>query len=165
MVHYEKGNMLFSDCDYLCHQVNCQGKMGSGIALAIKDKWPIVYEQYKEWYEWWQDVAADQFMVYENGPDGSELMLGHILTVKVNGKQSIINLAAQQYYGFDDRRYTSYEAFWNCLDEIKNSVPKGSTIAFPEKIGSNRGGANWNVIKAMIEAALGDDYDVYIYSL
>ena len=36
-----------SNADYICHQVNCQGVMGSGVAKAIRDKWPQVYEEYK----------------------------------------------------------------------------------------------------------------------
>ena len=43
-----KGDLLEADLDYYCHQVNCQGKMGSGIAKSIKEKWPIVYDKYIE---------------------------------------------------------------------------------------------------------------------
>ena len=46
MITYVKGNLLESDCNYICHQVNCQGRMGSGIAGQIREKWPIVYEMY-----------------------------------------------------------------------------------------------------------------------
>ena len=34
-MHHVIGNLLESDCDYICHQVNCQGKMNSGIAKSI----------------------------------------------------------------------------------------------------------------------------------
>ena len=44
MIHYVKGNLLDSDCDYICHQVNCQGVMGSGIAKQIRERWPEVYK-------------------------------------------------------------------------------------------------------------------------
>lgn len=32
MVHFVKGDLLKSDCQYICHQVNCQKRMGSGKA-------------------------------------------------------------------------------------------------------------------------------------
>ena len=32
--------------DYIVHQVNCQGKMGSGVAKRIKDEYPVVYKNY-----------------------------------------------------------------------------------------------------------------------
>ena len=72
---------------------------------------------------------------------------------------------AQDGYGYDGRRYTSYDAFWACLGEITKTVPKGSTIAFPDHIGCCRGGANWEVIRTMIEVVLGWDYKVYLYKL
>ena len=72
---------------------------------------------------------------------------------------------AQDSYGYDGRRYTSYDAFWSCLGAIRDSVPKGSKIGFPFKIGCGLGGANWEVIRTMIEEALGNDYEVYIYEL
>ena len=32
----------------IIHGVNCQGVMGSGVALAIRNKWPVVYDEYKK---------------------------------------------------------------------------------------------------------------------
>ena len=50
------------------------------------------------------------------------------------------------------------------LNELKNQIPKNSTIAFPYNVGCGLGGANWNVIVTMIDTVL-KDYDVYIYRL
>ena len=46
MIHFKKMNLLEADVDYICHQVNCQGKMNSGVAKAIRERWPIVYTTY-----------------------------------------------------------------------------------------------------------------------
>lgn len=144
-IHFVKGNLLNANLEYYCHQVNCQGRMGSGIAKAIKEKWPVVYDEYAK-------VASfDQH--------------GHIQLVHINDACCVINMFAQRYYGYDGRRYTSYDAFWTCLGEIKNFVPKGSKIGFPYKIGCGLGGANWPVIFQMIDEILGEDYQVYIYVL
>ena len=50
MIHHVKGNLLDSNCDYICHQVNCQGVMNSGVAKQIREKWPEVYESYVNFY-------------------------------------------------------------------------------------------------------------------
>ena len=150
-VHFEIGNLLDAPVDYICHQVNCQGRMGSGIAKQIRARWPRVYEIYQDWY---------QGKFYDNGD-----MLGHIQIVHNENEPCVINMAAQQFYGYDGSRYTSYDAFWNCLGEIRKQVPKGSKIGFPYKIGCGLGGANWKVIEKMIEEVLGFDYNVYIYIL
>ena len=61
---------------------------------------------------------------YECGaPTGSELMLGNVLIHAVNDHQNIVHMAAQHSYGYDNRRYTSYDAFWSCLGQIKDFVP------------------------------------------
>ena len=37
-----------SGCNIICHQVNCQGVMGSGIAKQVREKYPNVYNSYKK---------------------------------------------------------------------------------------------------------------------
>lgn len=148
MVTFHKGNILDSGADVICHQVNCMGKMNSGIAKAIRERWPEVYTRYRIKYECEVDL------------------LGQIQPVIINANKAVINMFAQYNYGYDGRRYTSYDAFWSCLGEIKKYLNPSVTIAFPARIGCVRGGANWNVILKMIEEVLGDynveiwDYDV-----
>ena len=102
---------------------------------------------------------------WESQMDVSEALLGDVQFVAVGENKTVVNMFAQQYYGYDVLRYTSYDAFWACLGKIKEFVPKGSTIGFPWKIGCGLGGANWEVIMTMIEEVLAEDYEVYIYIL
>ena len=37
MVTFHNGNILDSGADIICHQVNCRGVMGSGVAKQIKE--------------------------------------------------------------------------------------------------------------------------------
>ncbi len=151
MVYYVNGDLLEADVQYICHQVNCQGKMGSGIAKSIRNKWPDVYEMYMKWYTdcTWRNKS----------------MLGKCHSVPFDDNRTVINMAAQNYYGSDGKRYTSYDAFYNCLEQIRDKIPNGSKIGFPHGIGCGFGGASWNIIKTMIEEVLGKDYEVYIYKL
>lgn len=151
-VYYKTGSLLeATDVDYICHQVNCQGKMNSGIAKAIRDKWPTVYEDY---HDRCTQLRPSHFP-----------LLGTIQVLRVSNTTAIINMFSQEHYGYDGKRYTSYDAFWGCLHYIKRHVPPNHTIGFPDHIGCCRGGANWEVIKTMIEQVLGSDFDVYIYKL
>lgn len=165
MAVYEmKGDLLMADVDYICHQVNCQGVMDSGIAKSVKNKMPIVYKKYQEWFEYaCNEAIKNSHPKYSLNP--SDIMLGHIQTVSISNGKVVVNMAAQEYYGYDGKRYTSYDAFWSCLGEILKQVPKDSSIGFPYGIGSIRGGANWNVIYTMIKEALSEHYKVYIYQL
>ena len=133
------------------------GKMNSGVAKAIREKWPIVFTKYMELYN-------------QNTKNGYNTLLGDIQIIDLNDYKPdtwpkspvIINMFGQFDYGYDGKRYTSYNAFWSCLGHIREFVPKGSKIAFPYKIGCDRGGANWDVIYTMITIVLGCDYDVEI---
>ena len=173
MVQFVQGDLLKSNCDFICHQVNCQGKMNSGIAKQIREKWPVVYHNYMAKYNSVSDTADTLAGQYEGGgPTIGEMLLGSIQVVGLWEDyyatpihQSVINMFSQEYYGYDGRRYTSYDAFWNCLNLIKQTVPKGKTIGFPKRIGCDRGGANWNIILAMITEVLAEDYEVFIYYL
>lgn len=146
-----------ANCDYICHQVNCKGKMNSGVAKAIREKWPIVYTNYMAKFE----AVAPEF--WHNFLGNIQIVPLYEDFYKDENKQQIINLFSQNDYGYDGKRYTSYDAFWICLNQIAQTVPKGSRIGFPYHIGCGRGGANWNVIKEMIDEVLGKDYTVVIF--
>ena len=104
-ITFVKQDLTTSDAQYICHQVNCQGKMNSGVAKAIREKWPIVFTTY------W-----NTFLNKSN-------LLGTILTVDLNDYEPktwpespiVINMFSQEHYGYDGKRYTSYDAFDNCL--------------------------------------------------
>lgn len=147
MVHNVIGNLLNSDCDYICHQVNCQGVMGSGIAKQIREKWPEVYTSYKE-----------LCMTV-----GAQHLLGTIDIVSTTTGRDVINIFSQYNYGYNGTRYTSYDAFARALEMLRDWIEPGKTIGFPKNIGCGLGGGNWKVISALIEEILGKDYEVYIY--
>ena len=164
-IYHVKGSLLDADVDYYCHQVNCQGRMGSGIAKQIKERWPVVYDQYIAAFKEREEEVVKLCGQWETQIDVSETLLGHLQQIPVSDTQTVINMFAQQWYGYDGKRYTSYDAFWACLGGIRDSIPKGSKIGFPMGIGCGLGGANWEVISTMIEEVLYKDFDVYIYQL
>lgn len=140
------GNLLDSDATVICHQVNCQGKMNSRVAKAIRNKYPRVYEEYVGYVGNNKDI------------------LGTVQYIHVGGFKYVANLFAQNNYGYDGRQYTSIEAFQRCLDDI-NKKCIGCTIAFPWKIGCVRGGADWNVVFNMIVETLKDVSSITFYRL
>ena len=164
-IHYKTGNLLDAPVDYICHQVNCQGRMASGIAKQIRDRWPIVYEQYMAGINERRKKVEELCGQWESQIDVSETLLGHGQNIPVSDNLTVINMFSQQYYGYDGKKYTSYDAFWDCLQSIALTVPKGSKIGFPYKIGCGLGGASWPVIFQMIDEVLGEDFQVYIYTL
>lgn len=148
MINYINGNLLDSDCNFICHQVNCQGKMGSGVAKQIRDRWPEVYTNYTR--------VVDSKML-------GKVQILYIEDANIP-RQCVVNMFSQENYGYDGARYTSYDAFWDCLKNLKDQIPKGATIAFPYKIGCGLGGADWKIIEKIIDVVF-KDYGVFIYKL
>ena len=139
------GDLFSTSAKYICHQVNCQGKMGSGVAKIVRSKFPEAFEQYKKACSRGGYLGLTQY-------------------VATNGKV-IINMFAQDRYGYDGARYTDYDAFMKCLAEIHSAIPDGRTIAMPYGIGCGLGGGDWNTVYGMIERELGQDYTVELWRL
>lgn len=138
---YKNGNLLDSQADVIAHQVNCQGVMGSGVAKQIKEKWPDVFAQY--------DYHT---RMLENA------CLGNCQMVQINESQFVANLFGQRYYGRENLRYTSYDGIYDALVKLQVYMNNRNcnSVAFPYKMSSDRGGADWNVILAMIESVFKD---------
>lgn len=148
------GNLLDSNAECIIHQVNCQGAMNSGVAKAIREKWPIVFERYRGYYD---------IMRYGKTP-----LLGTIQVVPINDKQAVINLFAQDNYGYDGGRYTSYDAIDTCLLNVADRCRKEGkkSMALPYHMSCDRGGANWNIILEMIKEHFADlDITIEIWKL
>ena len=133
---------------YICHQVNCRGVMGAGLAKQIKEKWPWIYDIYKR--------TCDS-----NIPRN---LLGTSEFIRGNDMVYIVNMYAQIDYG-RDKCYTDYKAFKYCLMEIAKNVDKEKDIIrFPYKIGCGLAGGDWNIIQKLIYEILGE-YNVEFYTL
>ena len=75
--------------------------IATGIALSIKEEFPSAYEAYKSFEK-------------DNG-----LKLG-----TVSSDNKVINIHAQEFYGYDGKRYLNYEALALCLESIKNTLDR-----------------------------------------
>lgn len=132
MIEYRKGNLLDVTEGVIIHGCNMQGVMGSGVALAIKNKYPLCYDLYKE------HVSK------------SYSELGNTIFYTVNEKLTIVNALTQENYGKDGRRYVNYAAIFKVFDRVLNGECRnGDVVHFP-KIGAGLGGGNWNFIEQII---------------
>ena len=146
MVTVVKGNLLNASEKIIAHQVNCQKKMNSGVAKAIREKWPIVFEKYQK----------------------AESQLGFVDFILIdNHYHYVANMYAQDNYGYDGKQYTNYDAFRQCcktIVETCRNMPKKYTVAMPYKISSDRGGADWaKIMDILLEEFT--DIDLTLYKL
>ncbi len=147
------GDLLsFNKWTAIGHCANCQNTMGSGVAAAIRAKYPEAYK-------------ADTALHSKIGATG---VFGRASHCKVN-KDIIFNLYGQFNYG-NTVRHVNYERIYTALEAMLNTLifdyPDCKSIAFPYKMASDRAGGDWNVIRAMIDSVFADtEYSVYIVKL
>lgn len=117
----------------ICHQTNCMGKMGAGIALKIRKKWPKVYKNYIKRY------------------NEGYLKLGFVDIVKINPTLFVANCCGQYYYGRKGK-FTNYIALKSCFNKVKIfSDTYKLQIYIPYKIGCSLAGGDWQIVKSIID--------------
>lgn len=152
MIRVVDGNILDTTKNIICHQVNCKGVMGAGLAKQIKSKYPNVYHEYKQ-------LCGNQNI--------KNKLLGATQFVDVSTNKTIANLFGQDNYGVKTR-HTDYEAMELCLKSLYSVVNtdyskyKDCSIAIPYGIGCGLAGGDWKIVKQMIDDILGE-CDVTIY--
>ena len=155
MIKHIKCDIFESGADVICHQVNCQGVMGSGIAKQVREKFPEVYKAYL--------ALTSTFKVNKHDLLGQTQIVPTPYNIQSPDKWvRIANLFSQEKYGYDGHRYTDYIALKNCLTTLKDKC-SNTTIAIPYLMGCYRGGGDWNVVYKMIEEVFADsDCEVLI---
>lgn len=111
--------------------VNCQGVQGSGIALAIRNKWPIVYEPYRK---------------HATGQSRSPRLLGQVVLVDVGDQPEqlmIANCFTQHMYGKDGKRYADPNAIAVSMATVIHMAETMRLPIYMPRIGSGLGGLRW----------------------
>ena len=119
----------------ICHQVNCQGVMGSGLARQVRAKYPQVYAPYRAY------CATGN-------------ALGTVLFVPVSDNNIIANIFGQDKYG-RDKQYTDYEALQTAFHRVAEVArERNLPIAIPYRIGCGLGGGDWATVYKIIMTEL-----------
>ena len=125
-MQYIKQDITLVERGVIVQGVNCQHAMGAGVAKAILDKWPQVYDAYM------RNLSGEQ-------------MLGTTHLINVSGDSSlwVANCYTQEYFGADGKAYAS-------ADAIQSSVRGAYVLAeieelplFLPQLGAGLGGLDW----------------------
>lgn len=148
MIYERDGNAIdfaFEDVGHnvLLHVVNCQNEINTGIAKEIIDRMPHV-----------EKVYHNQFVGLEGNIDAH----GSISIAKLDAHPTIINLYAQDKFGYDGKRYLDYGALASCMAHVRDyinhcvyeegHIPR---IVMPYEMGCARAGGDWTIVSEIIE--------------
>jgi O-acetyl-ADP-ribose deacetylase (regulator of RNase III) len=120
------------------HGCNCQGSMGAGIATGFRERYPKMYEQYR-------DRCKAEPRLFN---------LGDAWLWKEEGKPSVFNLGTQEGYW---RARASYEAIEQALENMREQADAEGIrrIAVP-RIGVGYGGLSWKKVRNIVERVFAD---------
>ena len=144
MIIEKIGDIFTTDTDLICHQVNCKGVMGAGVAKTVREK-----------------IGTNEFAVYQTVCKKAganmlgEVLYSHILYPKTLTKpQYIANCFAQDGYGYSGQ-YTDYDALGKCLQKVHDvALQRNLSIAIPGLIGCGLAGGDWSYVKENIIAPI-----------
>ena len=128
-------NLLEYPLDGFMHQANCFTTMGSGIALAIKNKYPELYKA---------DV--------DYGRKGDSSKLGKFSTIKCHDDKQGYNIYGQYNFGGWTRN-TNYEALCTGFAGVRDHAMANNIIrlGLPKNMGSVLGGGDWRIVRSIVE--------------
>lgn len=154
MIQTKYGDLLSVTSGYIIQGVNSQGVMNSGVAKAIRDKYPKVYNAYINHYK-----SGNMKVGTFSGTrvDSSEL---------VEEALFIINAVTQEHYGRDPNKvYVDYDGLRMCFTQINDFVldmlsPK--VVNFP-LIGCGLANGDWNIVSQIIDEELDDSIEKVLW--
>lgn len=134
MIQYTTKDITTVGMGVIAHGVNCQGAMNSGVAKAIRNKWPKVYEAYKR------------------NPKG-RTMLGscHIVNVSDNDTLFIANCYTQNFYGYGGK-FADPKAIKESVSFAMRWADYYDLNFYMPQIGAGRGGLDWETeVRPIVE--------------
>ena len=136
-VRYIVGDLLSVQTGIIVHGCNARGKMGKGVALAIRNKYPSVYKHYL------QDIY------------GGRLFLGEIQYNRVGNDLYIVNAITQDGYGSGVQ--VDYDAVYYCFLKLfsRCTVDNTFSVSVP-KTGIGFSGGDFSEILQTIYSAASD---------
>lgn len=144
-----KGDVLKVKADLICHQVNCLGVMGAGLAKQVKEQYPQVYKEY---------VSLVKCCNKDN-----ERLLGEVQFCYLNEYADIANIFGQEGVGTGVRQ-TDYEALKSAFAKVHDYIIQVKTgkafkmdvVAIPKYFGCGLAGGDWDTVLGIITDALND---------
>jgi O-acetyl-ADP-ribose deacetylase (regulator of RNase III) len=116
---------------------NCKGSMGAGIAVGFKERYPVMFEEYRR--------------LCKTNPRAFNP--GDVFLWKADDQPWVFNLATQEDYW---RSRATYEAVEQTLTKMRELADQhGITMIAIPRIGAGYGGLSWKKVHVIIDRVYG----------
>lgn len=146
MITIKEGDLFNAPRGLICHQVNCKGNMGRGVAKTFKEKYPNVFKQY---------VCLC-----------NDVPVNHLLGTCLFDENTVCMFAQNDWHGYNVCN-TNYAAFRNCCRRIADYITRhdrSTPINMPFGIGAGLGGGDWLIIYDILEEEF-EGYNLILWRL
>lgn len=171
----EFSNLLDVKEGIICHQVNCLGRMKSGLAKSISEKYPIVKKKYEEIFQHIENKTDNNVFDGSNNLISTEIipsdfvsLLGYVQLLDVGNNLYVANLFGQYDYGTDSRK-TEYFALktalervqqWESLRTLFDGPAPSMKVHLPKNLGCGLAGGDWKIVRKIIENVFHEGQEV-----
>lgn len=134
MLKFHRTSLMTSNSQTVVNTVNTVGVMGKGLAAAFKERFPVMFDEYKH-------VCKNDLLQ----PGSSWLWKGP--------EQWVLNFATKKHW----RNPSKLEYVRDGLDEFRQKYEQSGIreIAFP-RLGCGNGGLDWDVVRPLMVDKLHD---------
>lgn len=139
---YVTGDISLAPEWIILHGCNMQGKMNSGVAKALRDRFPGIYDDYiRELPSKKLGDAIQSFAYLKKGISGPPKFIANLLT--------------QEFYGYDGSAFADLNAIKTSIEWVVDDHTRSVALMAPHdevqqllqiatpKIGCGRGGLSW----------------------
>lgn len=159
MIHFIQHDVTKTTYGVVAHGCNCQGVMGSGVALAIRQRWPLVFQRYQSF------VAAYRKDHHPNmsGLLGTQQIINVTEPLMPQNSLFVANLFTQEYFGRDGKAYADLTAIGRSLDATLAFCKGAQLPLYLPRIGCGLGGLSWDSQVGPLLAGLVEEYNVEVF--
>jgi O-acetyl-ADP-ribose deacetylase (regulator of RNase III) len=146
-----KGDLFATEQKFIGHGVNCQGVMGAGIAVTVKNNFPETHKDYRDYCKRLGGLALGGYHAFEEND------------------KIIFNLFTQHKTGRDARYESVHDALYCAAGDIVGHCKETGDVpvlAIP-LIGCGIGGLEWDKVECLLKAieilTPGFEFEVWKY--
>jgi O-acetyl-ADP-ribose deacetylase (regulator of RNase III) len=158
-IEYIKHDVTDTLTGVVAHGCNCQGVMGSGVAKAIRAKWPYVYDRYRKHVAFVAEAVAPM--------PQSRKLLGQAQIVDVSTVYSnslfVANMFTQDSYGADGRVYADLQAIEEALRTVMSFCKQAELPLYMPQVGCGLGGLSWGDDVGPVVEKLQAEFEIPVF--
>lgn len=146
MIQYIEKDITTVTRGVVAHGVNCSGAMNSGVAKAIRNRWPDAYKRFLAHPKGWKALGEVDFI--------------YIFQEDV----VVANCYTQLLYGYDGGRYADVDAILKTMRRVMQIAYLQSYPVYIPRMGCGLGGLIWHKhVEPVIEEAAESYNKIHVY--